>query len=273
MWLTHPLFLFFSFLFDRMWAIKFWWHIYKENFCFHVCSLLSPLHTAAVAAADALLASHHSSLSLSLSHCCPLSLIVPHFFSMVSLAASNRSYFFFCFFMCFTSSVFRSFIASVFFLFSFATSASHLCLCVCVCVFWFFICVLSFSLPGEELCCCVLWLERSLQQEEWHEGTREESLSSLWWWLVLRLSSCCAWLSYKGFCSLESFCFSFFWVLWEWWTNKSLLSCSISYCCWCLVHVRTRWRCENLLSFEFREAGDPAELCLGSREREREREA
>lgn len=105
-----------------------------------------------------------TTILLSLSHCCLLSLIVPHFFSMQQ---ANRSCFFFCFFVCFTSSVCRSFLASVFVFFSFATTASHFCF-VCVCVFFlvFLLCAVVLSAGRGVVLLCVFSLGRSLQQEE-----------------------------------------------------------------------------------------------------------
>ncbi len=84
------------------------------------------------------------SLSLSLSHCCLLSLIVPPLL-FHALPCSKQQELLITSCLCFC----LVFICDICFSFLF-------CVCVCVFFFWFFFCVLSFSLPGEEFCCCVL---------------------------------------------------------------------------------------------------------------------
>ncbi len=198
------------------------------------------------------------SLSLSLSHCCLLSLIVPPLL-FHALPCSKQQELLITSCLCFC----LVFICDICFSFLF-------CVCVCVFFFWFFFCVLSFSLPGEEFCCCVLWLERSLQREEWHEWTREESLRSLWWWLVLRLSSCCVWLSSKGFCSLELL-FLFFSGCFENGEQTSPFSPALfpfvagAWFMWELDEGVRTCRVSNL-----GKQGIQLNFCLGSRDRERE---
>ncbi len=98
-----------------------------------------------------------TTILLSLSHCCLLSLIVPHFFSTLSLGASNRRCFFFCFFVCFTSSVCRSFRASV--LSCFHLRQLLLIFVLCVCAFFFgFSFVCCRSLCRERSCAVVCFL-------------------------------------------------------------------------------------------------------------------
>jgi hypothetical protein len=71
------------------------------------------------------------------------------------------------------------------------------------------------------------------------------------------------WLSSKGFCSLELL-FLFFLVVVRM-VSKQVCSFLLYF-----LLLLVPGSCENLSSFEFREAGDPAELLSGI---EREREA